>query len=1247
MIRNRSQTSAAVATVALLLALFAPAAGWADMNGQDDQQDKEDLQEDVSANNTSFRGARLLKRGEQAYAKDVQALGQDNSATMFWSGDTLNMQVESNHGNRVSLKFEFFWFQAGLDRGSDFYVVVLRGNSAPNISSDCVTVGKEVWHLGVDDDRTKLAQYIDVQADTSGQGGSVRWDWSIPFQTYRWEPKQTINVEQHYALNAGANAEGSVEGSAGMKTADGKEIQGKGSLSANAGAEASHKVSTNYSITLHRWEMQVNSGPSGIKWGLRAMDPKKATDNAYHEYYLVLQSESPGQPVVLPDIKFGGQFECPRKIWFDKGDHVKAEASNIRVSPPPLPDCDKGEVYENGQCVPECGDGKVYENGECKEENDSSGCSRDGDCDGDKICQSGACKAPECEKSPDCESGEICDKHRCRKVECRLDADCDQGEKCDSTGSCVPAASPDTGVGGPDAADAPGRPDGGHSHQPDQNQQAACSSVGTDGGPAGFGVGALFALFAFAGWRGKKKQATGSGDGTVSMVVGVAIVALFATACNGANQKPNILPVDNKTVDVEETLEFEVVAENADSLKAEGLPKDARFDKPEPGEGRFSWSPLISQTGSHTVDFIASNGAGETSTRVQIDVRGGCKGPEIVSSTKWVVDESQQSLQRSIQVKENHCAKEIQWETDGEPDGMTVTPLVHRATVHWEPTEQQWNSEKDEFNFDVTVTNGEGASTTETIAINLGGECPGVPTPAVESTTPSAQQGPNNYPVHAQITAENEIDKALVYYAPKDEPEPGEFQDAEMTRGSSSGDGWTGEVTLEEDLEDGESKTITYRVCAVNSDRSGGERCSVQSCTEHLTFTAQMGTAGGLCKSCSRDGECGGPTDRCVAYGPSTSHCGIDCSETRSCPSGYECTETNGGYEQCVRTVDCGGSGEYRAAESGDLVINEILAHPTEDVSGTGVRSATADQFVEIISTSKDIVDIGKYELQKGTDTRFTFPAGTTVAPGQSVLVFGGGDPANFDDMGTDLVFSARTDRNDVGMLELRRAGDTVRLLNRSGDAVLEQPYGDKSDAMADDIADDGQSITRSPQVQGATWLEHTASPGAGTRKFSPGKSSCGKRFPMEAHGGCGGEHCLGRATDRDVEPNDSRGDAICVSNVPTQTRGTLHYVWREPESPGPDPSDYYELKLDGGDKLTVATHPGSAPEIDNTKLQILSDDGDVLEENLHRHEVRDWYSEIEGFEAPTGGTYYVHVTTPQGKTELEGSYLLSIEETK
>jgi hypothetical protein len=249
--------------------------------------------------------------------------------------------------------------------------------------------------------------------------------------------------------------------------------------------------------------------------------------------------------------------------------------------------------------------------------------------------------------------------------------------------------------------------------------------------------------------------------------------------------------------------------------------------------------------------------------------------------------------------------------------------------------------------------------------------------------------------------------------------------------------------------------------------------------------------------------------------------------------------------------------------------------------------------------------------------------------------------------MGTDLVFSARTDRNDVGMLELRRAGDTVRLLNRSGDAVLDQSYGDKSDAMADDLADDGQSITRSPQVQGATWLEHTASPGAGTRKFSPGKSSCGKRFPMEAHGGCGGEHCLGRATDRDVEPNESRGDAVCVSNVPTQIRGTLHYVWREPESPGPDPSDYYELKLDGGDKLTVATHPGSAPEIDNTKLQILSDDGDVLEENLHRHEVRDWYSEIEGFEAPTGGTYYVHVTTPQGKTELEGSYLLSIEETK
>lgn len=1227
--------------IALLLFLVCfPAAAIADMNGQEDKQDKEDLQEDVSANNTAFRGARLLKRGSQAYAQNVKALGSNQSANMFWSGDTLNFEVRSNEGNRVAVKVEFFWFEAGLERGSDFYVAIIRGNSSPNVGGNCQKVFHDTWQLGVND----IAQYVDVKADTTGQGGAIRWDWSVPFQTYRWEPKQQVKVEQHYALNAGAKAKGSVEGSAGMKTPEGKEIQAKGSISGNAGAEASHKVSTNYTLTLYRWQMQVSSGPTGIKWGLMPMDPKKATDNAYHEYYLVLQSESPGQPVIIPEIEFGGTFECPRWSYLpDRTEKLQAKATNIRLSPPPVPNCPEGQRAEGQKCVPKCEQDEEFKEGKCQPKEDDNSCQKDDDCKDGEICDSGSCKSVECTESKDCDSDEICEKNNCRKVECAEDKDCKDGEECTSDGKCEEDEDEED-----DKSDSIAQADVGPTGKMDagfadiesqanaKNLNGGCSNAGgSEGGPVS---GYILLLLVAAGAARRMRSPRRS----LSMA-GMVGIALLVAGCGG-NAAPEILPIGDKTVEVEETLEFDVVAKGAKKLEARDLPEGARFDVHKKGEGRFTWSPLISQTGEHSIEFFAKNQDGKSSARMTIEVSGGCQGPEFIGASNWVIRDKDEKLQRSIQVRENHCSKDLEWETEDLPDGMTFTPLVHRATVHWEPSKKQW--EKGEYEFKVTVTNDEEKSASEMIVIKLGGECPGASAPDVESTTPSAQQGQNDFPVSAQVTAEDtsNIRDTVLYYATKDDPEAEDFEELDMTRQSDSSDVWESTISLEEDLKHGESVDITYRVCAVNYDDSGDDGCSVQGCTNDLTFTAQMGTAGGLCKSCKRDGDCGGPTDRCVTYSPTSAHCGIDCSSTGSCPTGYECQEVVGGYEQCVRTVDCGGSGEHRAAKSGDLVINELLAHPADDANGDGTTSGTADQFVEIVSVAKEIVDIGKYELQKGHDTRFTFPPGTTVAPGQSVIVFGGGKPTDFKQMGTDLTFSARRDRKDVGMLELRRAGDTVRLADRDGNEVIKFQYGEDSKKMKDAIANDAQSITRAPQVEGTSWVKHKNAPGAGGAAFSPGKTSCGKQYPISVNGGCGGEHCLGRATDKDVKGNDSTKDAVCVSNIPTEIQGKLHYIWQEPKAPGPDPVDYYEVELSSGETIFAGTFPGPTPDVYNTKLQILNGGGRVLKENLHRHKVRDWYSEISSFQAPSSGSYFVRVTTPRGQTELEGSYILRIK---
>jgi MYXO-CTERM domain-containing protein len=468
----------------LFLTLLVPSAATADMNGQEDKQDKKKRQNNLSANNTAFRGAELLSQGKQISSGKVEAPKKNQSATAYWSGDTLNLEVKSKNGNRVALKIEFFWFEATMKRGSDFYVAIVRGNSSPNIgASGCTSLGSGSWTLSTP---TKIrgkkapAQFVNIKSTQSGQGGAIRWDWSIPFQTYRYEPKQDVTIEQQYSMNAGANAQGSVEGSAGIE-ANGKDIQGKGSLGVNGSANASHKVSTDYTITLYRWETRVSSGPGGIEWALMPLDPKKATDNAYHEYYLALQSESRGKPAVIPEINFGGTFECERASYLpDKNEKLSATVKNIEMTPPPkancsknerikngkcvprcsqneklqngqcVPDCAQDEIFKNGkclpkcaqdekrvngQCVPKCAQDEVFKNGKCQPKYKS--CSADSDCGKGKICANGKCKGPKCVTSSDCGNQEICDAGRCRRVECMDDSDCQSNERCNSAGQCV------------------------------------------------------------------------------------------------------------------------------------------------------------------------------------------------------------------------------------------------------------------------------------------------------------------------------------------------------------------------------------------------------------------------------------------------------------------------------------------------------------------------------------------------------------------------------------------------------------------------------------------------------------------------------------------------------------------------------------------------------------------------------------------------------------------------------------------
>ena len=169
-------------------------------------------------------------------------------------------------------------------------------------------------------------------------------------------------------------------------------------------------------------------------------------------------------------------------------------------------------------------------------------------------------------------------------------------------------------------------------------------------------------------------------------------------------------------------------------------------------------------------------------------------------------------------------------------------------------------------------------------------------------------------------------------------------------------------------------------------------------------------------------------------------------------------------------------------APAADWVINEIHADPdgsvAGDANGDGVRDTTDDEFVEIVNTSGADADISGWTLADGFSVRHTFPAGTIVPDGCSIVVFGGGTP-------TGAFGFSQVQTASGGSLGLNNGGDDVTLNNGLAD-VASVSYGSEGG--------DDQSLTRDPDIGGA-FTQHSEAAAAGGALFSPGTQLDGTQF--------------------------------------------------------------------------------------------------------------------------------------------------------
>ncbi|MCA1779427.1 MAG: lamin tail domain-containing protein, partial [Xanthomonadaceae bacterium] len=176
------------------------------------------------------------------------------------------------------------------------------------------------------------------------------------------------------------------------------------------------------------------------------------------------------------------------------------------------------------------------------------------------------------------------------------------------------------------------------------------------------------------------------------------------------------------------------------------------------------------------------------------------------------------------------------------------------------------------------------------------------------------------------------------------------------------------------------------------------------------------------------------------------------------------------------------------------VIINELLVDPASglagDANGDGVRSATNDEFVELLNTGTTAVDISGWTLSDSTTTgpiRHSFPPGSVIPPREAVVVFGGGNPTGA--FGTAAAGGRVFVASSGGLSLNNSSGHAVTLADAGGSIVQSVIY--------DGSAVDDQSIVRSPDFANAPFARHSSLIESDGALFSPGTRVNGEFFTI------------------------------------------------------------------------------------------------------------------------------------------------------
>ena len=164
-----------------------------------------------------------------------------------------------------------------------------------------------------------------------------------------------------------------------------------------------------------------------------------------------------------------------------------------------------------------------------------------------------------------------------------------------------------------------------------------------------------------------------------------------------------------------------------------------------------------------------------------------------------------------------------------------------------------------------------------------------------------------------------------------------------------------------------------------------------------------------------------------------------------------------------------------------DVKLNEILYDVPMGIEGDAnrdsIRDAYQDEFVEINNTGINPVDISNWIITDESGDEFLFPSGIIIAPGEFIVLFGGGLPTGF--LGQVFVDDGRIGNG------LSNSGEIVFLKNAIGQEI---------DSCNDNGATEDQSYYCWPEGTD-NWFVETGETGFAI--FTPGTTNQDRALPV------------------------------------------------------------------------------------------------------------------------------------------------------